>query len=201
MIEGDSGQYEYLTDAVELSKDVEGMCIEIGLRRGLGTKTIIDAVRQFCPNKTVIAVDPYGSIPYIGREHMGECRLDYDNQMKADCMADIWAYVRDNPVNFCPFLMTDNVFFGTFEFGFEIYNIDIIKCNKYSMAHLDAVHTVAAVSSEIKWFNERMDSGATIVVDDVTIDFIDIKPIQELFNKLGWEEIKMGLKKGLWKKK
>ena len=200
-LSGDSGEYEFLKEAVELSKDVEGMCVEIGVRRGLGTKTIIDAVRQFCPNKAVIAIDCYGSIPYTGREHVGKIRLDYDNTMKNDCMANLWAYVRDNPVNFYPCIMTDDVFFGCYNFGFELYDIDVIRCNKYSMVHLDAEHTVADVARQILWFNERMDSGAVICVDDVTIDFFDIKPIQKLFTELGWVEIKMGFKKGLWAKK
>lgn len=201
MIEGDSAEYEFLTEAVELSKDVEGMCCEIGLRRGMGTKTIIDAVRQYCPTKTVVAIDPYGSIPYIGREHMGECRLDYTNQMKSDCMADLWAYVRDNPVSFKYFDMTDDYFFYLFDHGVPSYDLDYKNMPGYSMAHLDGPHTVSHISREVIWFNDRMESGACICVDDVTIDFVDIRPIQELFDTLGWEQLRLGLKKGLWKKK
>lgn len=201
MIEGDSAEYEFLTEAVELSRDVEGMCCEIGLRRGMGTKTIIDAVRHFCPTKTVVAIDPYGSIPYIGREHMGECRLDYTNQMKSDCMADLWAYVRDNPVSFRYEEMRSEEYFSRFIDHVTIHDLEPKFQRLYSMAHLDGVHTVKAISREVIWFNDRMDSGACICVDDVTIDFVDIRPIQELFTRLGWEQVKMGLKKGLWRKK
>lgn len=200
MLEGDSGEYEFLTEAVSLSKDVEGMCIEIGLRRGMGTKTIMDAVREYCPGKVVIAVDPYGSIPYVGREHMGACRLDYTNEMKSECMVDLWTYVRDNPVNFYPCLMTDDVFFEAFALGFEVYDIDPVKCNKYAMAHLDGPHYIAALKKEINWFNERMLPGAVIVIDDVTIDFVDIKPINELFTVLGWSLVKEGFKKNIYVK-
>lgn len=200
-IEGDSGEYEFLQEAVKLSKDVEGMCIEIGLRRGLGTKTIIDAVRLFCPNKTVIAVDPFGSIPYVGREHIGEIRLDYDNPMRNDCLADMWTYVRDNPVNFRYECLTDYLFFEKYTDGVPKYDLDENFETLYSMAHLDGPHNYEHVSAEIKWFNIRMKVGSTIVIDDCTIDFIDIVPIQKLFTELGWEEIKMGLKKGIWRKK
>lgn len=116
-IEGDSGEYELLTEAVELSKDVEGICVEIGVRMGMGTKHIIDAICEHRPGSTVIGIDPYGSILYTGREPNGPCRLDYTNEMAKRCMAAM------------------------------------------------------------------------------------IAPVQKLFEQLGWEQLKMGLKKGLWQKK
>lgn len=201
MIEGDSDEYWFLAEAVELSKDVEGMCIEIGLRRGLGTKTIIDAVRQFCPNKTVIAVDPFGSIPYVGREHIGEIRLDYDNPMRNDCLADMWSYVRDNPVNFRYECLTDYAFFEKYSIGVPKYDIEISMEQWYSMAHLDGPHNFEHVSTEIKWLNERMKSGSSISIDDCSIDFIDIVPINKLLNTLGWSLLKEGKKKNIYVKR
>lgn len=200
-IEGDSGEYEFLTEAVELSKDVEGICIEIGLRRGLGTKTIIDAVRQYCPNKTVIAVDPYGSIPYVGREHIGEIRLDYDNSMKNDCLADMWAYVRDNPVSFRYECLTDYEYFLQYDTGVPRYELERIVEEWYSMCHLDGPHNYEHVSTEVIWFNDRMKSGAVIVIDDCTPDFIQIEPINELLFSLGWELYKVGVKKNIYMKR
>lgn len=197
---GDSGEYWFLTEAVELSKDVYGMCVEIGTRRGLGTKTIIDSVVEHRPYTTVISIDPYGSILYTGREHMGPCRLDYTNDMGKECMVALSEYVIDKPVYWKPFLMTDTFFFKSFPDGIELYELETVLCNKYAMVHLDGVHTISAVTEEIVWFNNRMDKGATLVIDDVTPDFIDIKPIQQLFAELGWEQVKMGLKKGIWKK-
>lgn len=198
MILGDSGEYEFLTESIDISKYVDGMCVEIGLRRGMGTKTIIDAVRQFCPHKTVISVDPYGSIPYVGREHIGEIRLDYDNKMRNEAMVDMWQYSSDADVNWLPFIMTDTQFFKSFSDGVEINELETSICNKYSMAHLDGPHNYEHVSKEILWFNDRMDSGATITIDDITIDFIDIKPINELLISLGWSIVKQGAKKGIY---
>lgn len=199
-ITGDSGEYEFLKDGIELSKDVEGMTIEIGVRRGMGTKTIIDAVRQFCPNKTVVAVDCYGSILYVGREHVGPIRLDYDNNMKADCMVALWSYVRENYVNFRPETLTDYAFFKKYSDGVPKYDIDETIETLYAFVHLDGPHNYEHVSTEMLWFNERMLPGATIIIDDVTPDFIDIEPIKKLFTELGWELVKMGEKKGLWRK-
>lgn len=197
---GDSGEYEFLTESVEFSKGVIGMCCEVGVRRGFGTKTIIDAVVEHRPNTTVISIDPYGSILYTGREHMGPCRLDYTNDMGKECMVALSEYVIDKPVYWKPFLMTDTFFFKSFPDGIELYELETVLCNKYAMVHLDGVHTISSVAEEILWFNDRMDKGATIVIDDVTPDFIDIKPIQELFIQLGWEQVKIGFKKGIWKK-
>jgi hypothetical protein len=199
-ISGDSGEYEFLTEAVQMSANIEGMCVEIGLRRGMGTKTIIDAVRQYCPDKTVIAVDPYGSILYQGREHMEPCRLDYTNQMKNECLAAIYTYLVDHPCSFQFYNWTDDRFFLRMEHGVPTYELEEKLITKYSMVHLDGPHSVAAISHEIKWFSAQMDSGATLCVDDITPDFVQIEPIQELFIKLGWEEVKLGLKKGIWKK-
>lgn len=199
-ITGDSVEYEFITEAVQLSFGVVGVCIEIGLRRGLGTKTIIDAVRAYCPEKTVIAIDPYGSILYHGREMNEPCRLDYTNQMKNECLAALYSYLVDNPCSFQFYNWTDERYFLRMEHGVPVYELDETLVTNYSFAHLDGPHTVKHVSNEIKWFNHRMLAGATIVVDDVTPDFIDIEPIKELFTQLGWELVKMGAKKGLWRK-
>lgn len=201
MIIGDSGEYEFLTEAVQLSARIPGMCLEIGLRRGMGTKMIIDAVREFCPNKTVISIDPYGSIPYVGREHIGEIRLDYDNSMKVDCMVDMWTYVRDNPCNFRYECLTDTEFFEKYSRGVPKYDIFHTVESVYSMAHLDGPHNYEHVSSEVLWLNDRMVSGAVIVIDDCTPDFIDIEPVNQLFYLLNWELYKQGVKKNIYRKK
>ena len=198
---GDSGEYEFIKEAVELSKDVPGMCVEIGVRRGLGTKTIIDAVREYCPGKTVIAVDPYGSILYQPREHVEPCRLDYDNPMKNQTMAAMWSYIAEHPVNFRFECLTDELFFEKYANGVPKYDIDASIEEWYSMVHLDGPHNYEAVSNEIIWFNRRMKSGAVIVIDDITPDFIKIEPINELLVSLGWEILKQGFKKGLYVKK
>ena len=197
---GDSGEYEFLTEAVELSKDVPGMCIEIGLRRGLGTKNIIDAVRQYCPDKMVIAVDPYGNILYKPRDHMEPCRLDYTNQMKAETLTALWAYVAENPIDFLYFCMTDIDFFNLFYDGIATYNQEEIVNELYSFVHLDGPHGVSEVNEEIDWFSERMLPGAILVIDDITPDFIPIEKVEEHMGDR-FECIKKGLKKGLWQKK
>lgn len=197
-ITGDSGEYEFLTEAVAVSAGIAGMCIEIGVRRGFGTKTIIDAVAAHCPQKVVLGVDPYGSIPYVGREHIGPIRLDYDNPMRNVAMQSLFDYSHSVGINWIPFIMTDTQFFKTQFDGVEINDIETSICNKYSMAHLDGPHNYEHVSQEILWFNDRMDVGATIVIDDCTPDFIDIEPVNKLLYSLGWEMYRQGVKKNIY---
>lgn len=178
-ITGDSDEYWFLAEAVELSKDVEGICCEIGLRRGLGTKTIIDAVVEHRPSTTVISIDPFGSILYVGREPDGPCRLDYTNDMAKDTMLALSEYTIGKPVFWKPFLMTDIFFFKSFPNGIEMYELETTLCNKYAMVHLDGPHTVADIKAELDFFIPRMYIGATIVFDDVTPDFYDHPQIEE----------------------
>ena len=64
MIAGDSLEYEFITEEIQKLKlnDIVLTC-EIGLRRGLGSKTIMDAViSKGAVYYRHIAVDPYGSL-------------------------------------------------------------------------------------------------------------------------------------------
>jgi hypothetical protein len=200
MISGDSGEYEFLTEAVQMSKDVEGLVLELGVRAGMGTKFLIDACVECRPGATVISLDPYGSILYRPREHMEECRLDYDNAMGKQCMVDLAEYVLDKPVHWMPLKMKDMEFFRAFDIGVELYEIDAVRVNKYATVHLDGPHSVEHVLYEVQWFDERMDKGATIVLDDVTPDFIRIEPVNEYFEFLGWDLVKKGIKKNIYVK-
>ena len=197
---GDSGEYEFLTEAVELSKDVQGMVLELGVRAGMGTQYLIDACIAHRPGTTVISLDPYGSILYRPREHMEECRLDYTNDMGKQCMVDLATYVLDKPVHWMPLKMTDREYFRAFDIGVELYELESTRLNKYATVHLDGPHSVEHVLYEVQWFDERMDKGAVICLDDTTPDFIRIEPVNEYFEFLGWELIKEGIKKNIYVK-
>lgn len=199
-IEGDSGEYEYLTEAVELSKDVEGLLVEIGVRMGMGTKYIIDAVCEHRPGSTVIGIDPYGSILYTGKEPNGPCRLDYTNEMAKRCMAAMSAYVLTKNVNWLPIRMTDTEYFRAFAEGIEVYELDTVRCNKYAMVHFDGPHTVEAIQAEVDFFLPRTPSGGCWIFDDITPDFYDHQEIRDYAGD-GFNIIRSGLKKELWQKR
>lgn len=198
-ITGDSAEYEYITEAIELSKDVDGMCLEIGLRRGMGTKTIIDAVRQFCPSKPIISIDPYGNIPYVGREPVGPIHLDYTNPMRNECMAALWTYIVENPVHYQFFNWTDAYFFEKMQDGVVWYDLNEGLHEYYSTVVLDGPHDVKSIKAELDFFVPRMKSGATIVFDDITPDFYDHSEIEKYLG-CNWAIIRSGNKKQICQK-
>jgi hypothetical protein len=197
---GDSGDYEFLTEAVEISKDVNGMCCEIGTRLGFSLKTIIDAVIKHCPDKSVISIDPYGSIEYQGRE--GQiCRLDYTNQMKYECMANIYDYLRTNPVDFHYFDIEDTIYFEERALGVWKYDLERTLMTKYSMVFFDGPHYIDAIIKEMEFFIDRTSIGGTWVFDDITPDFYDHSIIDKWLIERGFEHIKSGLKKAIYLKR
>lgn len=199
-LSGDSGEYEFLEQAVELSSSVGGVCCEIGLRMGFGTKIIIDAVRKYCPTKTVISIDPYGSILYQGREMNEPCRLDYTNEMKYRCLSALYTYLIDNPVDYHYYDLEDNVFFDKYKDGIVKYELEKIMLNTYSVIHFDGPHTVPLINKEIDFFLPRTNSGGCWVFDDCTPDFYDHDAIEKRLFEIGFILIKKGNKKALYQK-
>lgn len=202
MLEGDSGEYEFLTEAVEMSKDVEGPTVEIGVRSGLGSATIMDAIVEYCPGKTHIGIDPYGSILYAMKETTEPCRLDYTNDMYKQCMVDLFNHIIGKPVEFIPLKLSDEQYFFRFNDFVPTYNLEQIRDYYYSFVHFDGPHTADSVLSEVYFFNDRTESGATFVFDDVNdIDFFYThSKVHAWLLDNGWNHIKTGVKKALYQK-
>lgn len=198
--EGDSGDYEYITDGIILSAGIEGMALEIGTRRGGSLKYIIDAVYEHCPTKSVVSIDPYGSILYQGRE--GQiCRLDYTNQMKYECMANVYAYLCEKPVDFHFFDVEDTVFFTRHADGVDKYDLEHSVIDKYSFVFFDGPHYIEAILAEISFFYPRTPIGGVWCFDDASPDFYDHDVIESALFKLGFELVKKGLKKAMYIKR
>lgn len=202
MISGDSGEYEFLTEAVRLSAHIEGPTVEIGVRMGMGSKTIMDAIVEFCPGKTHVGIDPYGSLLYEAKENVEPCRLDYTNDMYKQCMADLFGYIIGKPVEFVHFKMTDIEYFGRFYDHVPDYNIDEGDNIEYSTVHFDGPHTAKSVLNEVKFFHERTPSGATFVFDDIGVEdfFYTHSIVHDWLLSNGWACIKTGIKKALYQK-
>ena len=66
MIKGDSSEYHLITKHIgKLNIDRATLTCEIGLREGLGSKIIMDAVREHKPNLYKhVAIDPYNNLSY-----------------------------------------------------------------------------------------------------------------------------------------
>jgi hypothetical protein len=202
-LEGDSGEYEFLTEAVRLSAHIDAPTVEIGVRMGMGSKTMMDAIVEYCPGKTHIGIDPYGSILYEMKENVEPCRLDYTNDMYKQCMVDLFTHIIGKPVEFVHFKMTDIDYFGRFKNYVSLYDIEYWSMVKYSCVHFDGPHTHLSVMNEVRFFNDRTESGATFVFDDIGIDdfFYTHSRVHDWLLNHGWECLKTGVKKALYQKR
>ena len=90
-IEGDSFEYEIIESAVKKLSNPIGASFEIGVRRGMGSKKIIDSYRKYHPNLSElihIGLDPYGNLPYTFSEDRKDIVEDalYTNLMKRETL-------------------------------------------------------------------------------------------------------------------
>ena len=196
---GDSEDYHLLTKVIELSQYVEGATVEIGLRRGGGTKHIIDALAIYSHLKTHIAIDPYGNIEYEHKE--GEIvRLDYTNQMKYDCLKNLYAYAAEKFIDFQFFNLEDTEFFKRYADGIPTYNQVKTIQDKYSFVHFDGPHAIDPLIKEISFFIERTSEGACWCFDDIT-GYYNHDEIERRLFSVDFELIEKTNRKALYQNK
>lgn len=188
-LETDSAEYELLADAVASTRHLNGIAIELGTRKGGSMQTIMDNLQ---PNDVVISVDPYGNILY-NTGWAGKTRLDYTNSMRNEAMSALYAYAQARQVNFLHFSLEDTEFFARFSDGVPVYDTEKLIIGEYSVAFLDAGHTIEDIFEELCFFAVRMQAGAKVVVDD--IDFIDVAKLNELASGLDFAVHQQGGKK------
>ena len=193
-LETDSAEYELLADAVASTRHLKGIAIELGTRKGGSMQTIMD---NLLPNDVVISIDPYGNILY-NTGWAGRTRLDYTNSMRNEAMANLYAYAQQRQVNFLHFSLEDTEFFARFSDGVPVYDTEKLIINEYSVAFLDAGHTIEDIFEELCFFAVRMQQGAKVVVDD--IGFIDVARLNELASGLDFAVHQQGGKKVVYVK-
>lgn len=195
----DSGEYDILVEAAHQARAIDGISIEIGLREGGGSQFMIEALNDpVIGPRTHVAVDPYGSLPYEWKQ--GQiASWTYDNRMRDEAVSKLFAMVSKTNVNFLFINLTDDQFFKRYADGIPLYNTDAFEkiVNVYSIAHLDAVHSVEALSAQIEFFDTRMVAGSLIVIDDIK-DFYDTDIVENLLFSKGWKIFKKGSKKGAY---
>ena len=165
MIEGDSKEYEVFEEAIKQLTNPIGATVEIGVRRGMGSKMIIDSFRKHHPNVTLnhLGIDPYGNIEYNPMEAHLNVRLDYTNDMKRDALLD---FTKDYP-EFHLVCLEDTEFFTRYSDGYPIYDQYKIMLTKYDLVHFDGPHDVASVLNEINFFHQKKAKECIFVFDDV----------------------------------
>jgi hypothetical protein len=163
----DSGDYYILTNGVESIRDVPGLTCEIGLRAGGGSEYIMRALHDTGQyTRTHIAIDPYGNIEYETSEGQ-RTRHDYTNDMRDDCMVEIFKLAKELRINFVFFNLEDTEFFKAFPHGVPIYRKYRHDENQYAFVHFDGPHAYAPLAVEFDFFNARAPKGAVFVFDDV----------------------------------
>lgn len=165
IIKGDSSEYHLLTKHIgKLKIDKATLTCEIGLREGLGSKIIMDSIRdQNPPFYKHVAVDPYNNLYYQHCDDEEQTTADYTEDMKQR----IVSYLYQNYQEFDFYHMTDEYYFETMGKGHQFsINGNCMLFGLYKVAHLDGPHTTHAVLDELKFFIPRMDEESLIIIDD-----------------------------------
>ena len=171
MITGDSKEYEFFDEAIKSLKNPIGVSVEIGVRRGMGSKSIIDAYRKYHPHIKLnhLGIDPYGNILYRTADNDNGGRLDYTNKMKQEALLDlIKEYPEFNLIN-----LEDSEFFKRFADGYPIYNENKILLKEYETVHFDGPHDTESVMKEVNFFLERKPKQCVYIFDDIDTHDID----------------------------
>ena len=191
MITGDSKEYEFFDEAIKLLKDPIGVSIEIGVRRGMGSKCIIDAYRKYHPHIKLkhLGIDPYGDIIYRTSDNDPGMRLDYNNTMKQEALlAILKEYPEFNFIN-----LEDSEFFKRFSDGYPVYDNEKKLLTQYEIVHFDGPHDTESVMKEVNFFLDRKPKQCVYIFDD--IDTHDIDKIGQHLILNNFKEIKKGNRK------
>ena len=158
MIKGDSKEYEILKEACESLKRIDLFTIEIGVRKGQGSKIILDTLSN--KKHWHIGLDPYGSIIYQHCDTTKPCLADYTNEMKQELLRDL------DFKNFSLLQLGDDEFMKRFHDGVPIYRDKKELRNIYDLVHFDGPHKTTNVIKESIFFAERSHSGTVFIYDD-----------------------------------
>jgi|TARA_E500000318_G_scaffold89208_1_gene86735 hypothetical protein len=177
MIKGDSEEYNLITKHIKKIKiDRATLTCEIGLREGLGTKTIMDAVRLQEPALYKhIAVDPYGNLAYQHYDNPDNIiAAGYDSEMMQQTVTELYK----NYPEFNFFHMTDDYYFKTMGEGHQfVFEKQLMIYGLYKVVHLDGPHTTKDVLNELVFFIPRMESDSIIIIDDyqlISLGIVDM---------------------------
>ena len=148
MIRGDSGEYDLLTKWANFDCEGNYSC-EIGVREGLGSKIIMDNIKN---NFIHIGVDPYGNLNYQHYDTSPSYTADYTDEMRDRLIEDMKPYAG----KFHLANMTDTLFMCHPDYNEK----------KYAFVHFDGPHMTRDVLTESIWFANRAALHTRFVFDD-----------------------------------
>lgn len=168
-LDSDSKDYHVLYEAALDTAKIPGLTLEIGVRRGGGTETIIQGTLVGGGRKTHVCVDPYGNIPY--KEGEAVKHLDYTNEMKRQALPNIYKFAEEKGVDIIFFPFTDFAFFQIYNRlgGIPVYEGSERFESYFSLVHFDGPHEPQHVLDEASFFMNKCPLGAAFVFDDVHI--------------------------------
>lgn len=175
-IEGDSIDYEIFDSSVKRLSNPIGSSFEIGVRRGMGSKKIIDAYRKYHPNLRShihIGLDPYGHMPYnFSEDRKFSTDHTYTNLMKREMLINFSK--KYNEFNFVN--LDTHEFFKRFKDGYPIYSKAKKIINKFEIVHFDGLHDIENVTLEVDYFLDHLSNQTIFIFDDTAaFDFESIK--------------------------
>jgi len=154
-IRGDSTEYDLLKKWTEtLPFFVEPKSVitcEIGVREGLGSKVILEALKGRGLNHKHIGIDPYGNLKYQHYDNSPEYTADYTDEMRLEMQKDF-----SNHPEFSFFHMKDTDYMNYFSTQPIIYDL----------VHFDGPHMTKDVMREAIWFADRSRVGSRFIFDD-----------------------------------
>lgn len=201
-LESDSIDYHVLTNAINVIKGVPGMVCEIGTRRG---GSLVYMVESLIANKdfgrNIVCIDPYGNIDYKTGELEPDrpLKLDYTNDMRNEALPAIYDYLQGKPVNVVFQCLEDTEFFNRFGDGVPFYNDYKTIENRYACVFFDGPHTLAALETEVDFFQPRSSTGSVWIFDD--IELYPHNELEQLLFKNGWEMLEKTQRKASYIKK
>ena len=177
MIRGDSKDYNLLDNWVRSLKITSNvLTCEIGVREGLGSKIIMDAIKAQGPGTHKhIGIDPYGNLKYQHYDTSPAYTADYTDEMRFQLEKDMFF---DYP-QFKLFHMTDKEFMRRYpEYG------------PFHFVHFDGPHMTREVLNEAIFFAERSELYTRFVFDDYK--HYDMETIYKALSYYGFKEIDRG---------
>ena len=176
MIRGDSKDYNLLDNWVRGLKITSNvLSCEIGVREGLGSKIIMDAIKSQGPrNYMHIGIDPYGNLKYQHYDNSPAYTADYTNEMRLQLEKDLSEYKE-----FKLFHMTDKEFMRRYpEYG------------PFNLIHFDGPHMTKDVLNEAIFFAERSEQNTRFIFDDFKL--YNMPLIVNALQYYGFKEIDKG---------
>ena len=150
MIKGDSIEYDLLAKWADFDCNGYYSC-EIGVRDGMGSKTIMDNIKN---NYMHIGVDPYANLRYQHYDNSHSYTADYTDEMRDTMLNDLKEYRNNGKFHLAN--MPDKSFMTSAMY----YD------NVFAFVHFDGPHMTKDVITEAVWFANKSAPNTRFVFDD-----------------------------------